>query len=123
MRRDDWWAALVLAEFSFLDDLGYMSTGSEWAGVHFHHNGHYVAFVGRRRDVVIEYDPDDPARVTIGARVLDHHPPKAISLDVLIAQHLPGEQPPSRVPLDRGAIEANVRWWAKCLGRIAPEIL
>jgi hypothetical protein len=123
LNADGWWAQLVLDEFAFLDDLGFSLTSSEWAGIHFHQKGHYVAFVGPRRDVSIAYDPDDPARVTIDAHVVDHDPPLFIPLDGLIAQYLPGEQPPSRVPLDRAAVEANVRWWAHGLRRIGADVL
>src|SRR4029077_5063590 len=33
LKRDGWWVQLVLDEFSFLDDLGFSLTGSEWAGI------------------------------------------------------------------------------------------
>ena len=120
LKRDGWWAQLVLDEFSFLDDLGFSLTGSEWAGIHFHQKGHYVAFVGPRRDVAIEYDPETN---TIGADIVDHDPRRFTPLDQLIAQHIPGEEPPQREPLDRETISATVRWWAGGLRRIAPEIL
>lgn len=123
LKRDGWWAQLVLDEFAFLDDLGFSMSGSDWAGIHFHQKGHYVAFVGPRRDVAVEYDPDDPKRVTIGADVVEHDPPRFMPLDGLISQHIAGEQSPSRTPLDRAAIEANVRWWANGLRRIASEVL
>jgi hypothetical protein len=123
IKADGWWAQLVLDEFSFLGGLGFSLSGSEWAGIHFHQKGHYVAFVGVRRDVVIEYNPDDPARVTIGADLVEHDPPTFIALDGLIAQHIPGEHPPPRQPLDREAVEASVRWWADGLHRIASEVL
>ena len=66
--------AAVLDEFAFLDDLGFSFSGSSWAGIHFHQQGHSVAFVGPRRDVVVGYDPDDPNRVTIRADLFEHDP-------------------------------------------------
>jgi len=123
LKRDGWWAQLVLDEFAFLDDLGFSLSANDFAGIHFHQKGHYVAFVGPHRDVVVDYDPDDPKRVTIGADVVEHDPHRFIPLDSLLAQHDPGAQPPSRTPLDRASIEANVRWWADGLRRIAPEVL
>ena len=121
LKRDGWWAQLVLDEFSFLRDLGFSLTGSKWAGIHFHQRGHYVTFIGPRRDVSIGYDPDDTK--TIDAHVVEHDPPKFIRLDGLIAQGLPGTQPPRRQPLDREAVETNVRWWADGLRRIAGDVL
>jgi hypothetical protein len=82
-----------------------------------------MAFVGPRRDVAVAYDPDDPKRVTMGADVVEHDPVKFIPLDALIAQHIAGAHPPSSSPLDRAAIEANVRWWADGPRRIASEVL
>jgi hypothetical protein len=123
LKSDGWWAQLVLDEFAFLDELGFTLTGSEWAGIHFHQKGHYVAFDGLRRDVVVEYDSDDPKMVTIGAVVVEHEPQRFIPLDGLIAQHIPGAHPPSRTPLVRASIEANVRWWADGLRQIASEVL
>jgi hypothetical protein len=120
LKADGWWAQLVLDEFSFLDDLGFSLTDAEWAGIHFHQKGHYVAFTGPRRDVVIEYDPETK---TIGAEIVEHDPSRFISLDGLISDHIPDEKPPPRSPLDRVAVEANVRWWAAGLRRIARDVL
>ena len=75
LERDGWWAQLVLDEFALLDDLGFSLVASSWAGVHFHQKGHYVGFVGPRRDIAVDYDPDDPKRVTIGASLVEHDPP------------------------------------------------
>jgi hypothetical protein len=123
LKRDGWWAQLVVEEFSFLDELGFSLTGPEWAGVHFHQKGHYVAFVGPKVEVVVEYDPDDPKRVTIGAYVVEHNPRQQIPLDDLIANHIPEKKRPSRKPLDRESITATIRWWADGLRRIGPEVL
>ena len=120
LKRDGWWAQLVLDEFSFLDDLGFTLTGSEWAGIHFHQKGHYIAFTGPRRDVAIGYDPEAK---TIDADLVEHDPQRWIPLDGLILQHMPDGQSPPREPLDRQAVEANVRWWAAGLRRLAPEVL
>src|SRR3954469_2283083 len=123
LKRDGWWAQLVLDEFAFLDDLGFSFSANDWAGIHFHQNGHYVAFVGPRHDVVVEYDPDDPKRVTIGADVVEHDPPRFVPLDALIVKYIPEARPPARQPLDRAAVAANVQWWADALRRIASEVL
>jgi hypothetical protein len=121
LKRDGWWAQLVLDEFSFLRDLGFTLTGSDWAGVHFHQRGHYVGYTGPRRDLAIGYDPEDTK--TIDAHVVEYHPSRFIALDGLIAERLPEAHPPRRQPLDREAVEANVRWWADCLRRIAADVL
>jgi hypothetical protein len=89
IKRDGWWAQLVLDEFSFLDDLGFSLTRSESAGIHFHQKGHYIAFAGPQRDVVIDYDPETK---TMGASVLEHDPPRFIPLDDLIVARQPGAQ-------------------------------
>ena len=123
LERDGWWAQLVLDEFAFLDELGFSLVASSWAGVHFHQKGHYVGFVGPRRDIAVDYDPDDPKRVTIGASLVEHDPPRFVSLDEVLAEHIPGVEMPRRKPLDRDAVEANVRWWADGLRQIAPEVL
>jgi hypothetical protein len=120
VRHDGWWAQLVLDEFGFLLDRGFSLTSSEMAGVHFHQKGHYVWFDGPTRDVAVDYDPETN---TIGADVVEHDGPRFIPLDGLIARFVPDARVPSRSPLDRSAIEENVRWWAAGLKEIASEVL
>jgi hypothetical protein len=120
LKRDGWWAQLVLDEFDFLRGLGFSLSGSEMAGVQFHQKGHFVDFHRSDRDVVIEYDPETD---TIGAVVIDHSPHRWIPLDDLILRHVPGAQPPTRAPLVRAMVEANVRWWAAGLRHVASEVL
>jgi hypothetical protein len=124
LKRDGWWAQLVLDEFGFLADHGYSLHGGELVGIHFHQRGHYIWFVGPRRDVVVDYDPDDPGRVTIGAQLIEHDdPPTVTTLDAVLSHHLPGALPPPRALLDRESVETNVRWWAAALRRVASEVL
>jgi hypothetical protein len=123
LEQDGWWAQLVLDEFAFLDDLGFSLTEEEWVGVHFHQKGHYVCFAGPRGEVVIAFDPDDPRWWAIGADVVTRNPPRRESLDHLISRYLPEARPPAILPLDRPAVEANVRWWADGLRRIASDVL
>jgi hypothetical protein len=120
LKRDGWWAQLVLDEFDFLRGLGFSLTGSEMAGVQFHQKGHFVGFRRSDRDVVIEYDPETD---TIGADVIEHRENKFVPLDDLILLHVPDAQPPARSPLDRTTIEENVRWWAAGLRQIASDVL
>lgn len=115
-----WWADLVLAEFAFLAEYGCTLTGSPTAGVYFHFRGNWIAYHCPRRDVSIEYDPESGL---IDARVVDLEVPLFMPLDDLIRERHPGAQPPRRVPLDRAAIEENVRWWAAELRSIAPDVL
>ena len=115
-----WWAALVLDEFTFLKDLGYTLTGEPTAGVHFHQKGHYVSYHGVRHDVTIEYDPESEV---LQAWVVDVAIPLMTPLDDLILGHDPEVRVPRRTPLDRAAIEENVRWWAAGLREIASDVL
>jgi len=121
LKRDGWWAQLVLDEFDFLRGLGFSLTGSDMAGVQFHQKGHFVCFQRSDRDVVVEYDPETD---TIGAVVIEHGGPRFIPLDDLILLHIPGAQRlPARSPLDRATIEENVRWWAAGLQQVASDVL
>lgn len=76
---------------------------------------------GAASDVTIGYDPDDMK--TIHAHVVEHDPPKFIPLDGLITERLADTHPPRRQPLDREAVEANIRWWADGLRQIASDVL
>ena len=125
LKRDGWWAQLVLDEFDFLLGLGFKLTGSGMAGIHFHQKGHYIWFDGPRRDVAIDYDPE---LERMGASVVEHRGledvgPAFLDLDGLIAQHDPAARRPSRSPFNRAAVEDNVRFWAAGLREIAPAEL
>lgn len=120
LKRDGWWAQLVLDEFDFLRGLGFSLTGSEMSGVHFHQKGHYVCFRRADRDVVIEYDPETE---TIGAVVIEHRGPRFIPLDDLIRSRILAAHVPPRSPVNRATIEDTVRWWAAGLRQIAAEVL
>jgi hypothetical protein len=123
VKQDGWWAQLVLDEFAFLADLGFSLAGEAWVGIHFHQRGHYIRFSGQRRDVILEFDPDDPDRWTIGAEVFDHQANAYVTLDELIFRQLPQARMPVRRPVKREVVEANVRWWAEGLRQIASEVL
>jgi hypothetical protein len=120
IKRDGWWAQLVLDEFDFLRGLGFSMTGSEMAGIHFHQEGHFIGFHRPDRDVVIEYDPET---LTIGAAVIRRDEPGLSRLDDLILARVPDTRVPTRSPLDRASVDASVRWWAAGLRNIASEVL
>jgi hypothetical protein len=120
LKSDGWWAELVLDQFAFLKDWGYGLTGSPIAGVHFHQKGHYVCYHGVTRDVSIEYDPESEM---IQARVVELANDLSTPFDELILRRKPEGRIPRRTPLDRPAIEENVRWWADGLRSIATEVL
>ncbi len=118
LKRDGWWAEHVLEAFAFLQPLGYSLTGSELAGVHFHQKGHYIWFHGPGRDVTLEYDPE--TRV-IGAALWGDNTYEPLDRGLLELE--PGAVIPSRVPLSRDAIDANIAWWAEGLQRQAESLL
>lgn len=120
IKRDGWWAQLVLDEFAFLRDMGFSITGSAMAGVHFHQEGSYIAFGRPDRDVIIEYDPETD---TIGAGIVQRDESSALRLDDVILERNPNALLPTRSPLDRANVEANVRWWADGLRAYAKDVL
>lgn len=112
LKRDGWWAQLILDQFEFLRDLGYDFSGP-MGGVQFHQNGNYVWYQGpNSRYVVFEYDPE--ADGSVSAMVGTPGGPR--SLDVLL-DLVP------RIATDRPSIQRRVRAWSEGLKRLAPELL
>lgn len=118
-----WWLQLITDEFAFLAPLGYSLPRSDVAGVKFHQKGNYVWFHGPGRDVVIEYDPESSFLDAVLWEEDGSDAGRFIPLDAVLLAVPPAVQPPSRVPLDRPAIEANVRWWANGLRAAAQSLL
>jgi hypothetical protein len=123
LKRYRWWLELVLAEFSFLEPLGYSLPPGNAKGVKFHQKGNYVWFTGPGRDVVIEYDPES-SHMSANLWQDDPSPEgRFLSLDAaLIAAGATGA-PPSRSPLDQAAVAATVAWWATGLRASAGALL
>jgi hypothetical protein len=120
-KDDVWWAELALNEFAYLEALDYRRTGSPLGGVDIELNVHTIGYVGPKAMVLIFYDPEGPS---IGADLYDYAQEGLRTLDELIVERYPDEPMPARpTPLDRAAIEDNVRWWAAGLRSIAPDVL
>jgi hypothetical protein len=123
LKEYGWWLELVLDEFSFLEPLGYSLPRNDLKGVKFHQKGSYVWFEGPRRDVVIEYDPESSF---IKADLWEGDastPGRFKSLDEALLATGSAGTPPARSPLDRRAVEATIRWWAKGLRDDAANLL
>ena len=118
LRRDGWWAELVLDTFAFLEPLGYSLTGSDMAGIHFHQKGNYIWFHGPGRDLAVEYDPESRL---IDAALWDGAAQTALDQAILSLE--PNADVPMLKPLDQRAVQATVRWWAGHLERNADELL
>lgn len=117
LRQYRWWLELILDEFRFLQGLGYsLPTDDPAVGVKFHQKGNYIRFTGPGRDLVVEYHPESSFITADLVEGDSAQTPRFVSLDQALLATGSVNRPPARSPLDRPAIEATIRWWAKGLG-------
>lgn len=113
---DGFWAALVVSEATFLEDLGYDLTN-----VSFHQEGDVVTYSGPRGTVTFEFVPD--ANWIGGSASLHGNLIRFDGdLDLLALLKRPTIKPPEKYPLTRENIDRVVRHWLTAL-REAREML
>jgi hypothetical protein len=110
--RDAWWTAVVVDAFDFLKECGYGPPD-----VRFHHEGHWVRYSGRDKDLIIEHEPGSAIEGMLVSRSL----PMPQSLSHLLEARFPGELPEPGT--DRAAIERTIRAWAALLKRCTPDLM
>lgn len=115
-RDDGYWADLVLAECTFLEDLGFRVDE-----ISFHQQGDFITYRRDGSTIAFEFFPDAEvidARASLAGGFLSFEGP----LDLIARLHDPGVRPPARAPVSRSVIKANVRFWAAAL-RTAEDML
>jgi hypothetical protein len=115
LKRDGWWAELILDEFDFLEKYGF-----DLAEVNFHFRGNFIRFLAPHGELVFDYAAEDGGWFGAELRVGLPADEPGISLDEVLA----GRKSNSRRRSDDHAQVATIiRRWAAALRDRAPELL
>lgn len=115
LRRDGWWADLILDEFDFVNDYGYLL-----AEVTLHFRGNAIRFTGPNGELTFTYAPEDGGWFAAELRTGVPDDQAGASLDTLLNA---SEQRSRRRSDDPGEIAAVIRRWATALRQQAPRLL
>ena len=116
MSIDGFWAERVLDEFVFAEDRGFVIET-----IHFHQQGDFVRYRGPHGEILLEFFPDGNH---ISATVALAGGEFAFSGEIdRLAVERTNIRLPSKLPLNRRVIAANVHFWADVLRSLADELL